>query len=146
MKKLLEKEDLFKLKERTHLKNTSNYNCQSPTYMYSNLSYMDSGYGSACYKKRWKTINNGWEINSIRDTLDVSSLEKEQANYLKKKDELVAKYNGKYIALVNGEVKDSDDTFSDLAKRVYSKFGYREIFMTLVTKEKSPHKLSPKFV
>ena len=41
-------------------------------------------------------------------------------------------YNRKYIAIIGNNIVDIDADFSSLAKRIYMKFGYREIFMTRV--------------
>ncbi len=44
-------------------------------------------------------------------------------------EDLLSKYEGVYIAILDRRVIDSDDTFNELAQRVYAKFGYRDIFM-----------------
>lgn len=49
--------------------------------------------------------------------------------YRENKEEIVAKYLGNYIAIVNNSVVDFDADFSKLAERVYGKYGYRPIFM-----------------
>ena len=49
--------------------------------------------------------------------------------------EFLGEYEGKYIALINKEVVDSDPAFSPLAKRVYKKYGYKAILMTKVEAE-----------
>jgi cell division protein FtsZ len=48
---------------------------------------------------------------------------------------LLSKYEGKYIAILNGEVVDADSEFSILAERVYSRYGYADIYMPKVEKK-----------
>ncbi|MGP8215065.1 MAG: DUF5678 domain-containing protein [Bacteroidia bacterium] len=63
-----------------------------------------------------------------------------------KKSELLKRFKGKYIAMLNGEVLDNDTDISELASRIYEKYGYRTIFMPLVTaKKEKVHRMSPKF-
>lgn len=63
-----------------------------------------------------------------------------------KKEEYLPDFEGKYIALENGKLLDSDIDFSALAKRVYEQHGYRPIFMPLVTKDERKYRIrSPKF-
>jgi len=52
-------------------------------------------------------------------------------------DELEAKYKGKYVAIWEGTVYDSDADLAALAERVYSTLGYRPIFMPYIGKRKS---------
>lgn len=63
-------------------------------------------------------------------------IEIEKKVFEAKKDFYLENYEGKYIALLNGKVLDYSEDFSQLAQRVYEKFGYKEIFMTLVTRNK----------
>jgi len=48
---------------------------------------------------------------------------------------LLDKYEGKYIAILSREVVDADDDFSLLAERVYSCYGYKDIYMPKVEKK-----------
>ena len=57
----------------------------------------------------------------------------EQAAFERMKPELLKTHKGKWVAIHNGELVDSDDDDKTLAKRVYGKFGYRTILMTQVT-------------
>lgn len=45
------------------------------------------------------------------------------------RDELVAQYKGKYVAIWKDAVYDSDEDLAALAERVYTALGYRRIFM-----------------
>jgi hypothetical protein len=74
------------------------------------------------------------------------SIAMEKKFYEDQKEKYLAEYEGKYIALENGILLDSDLDFSALAKRVYEQHGYRPIFMPFVTKEDRQYKIrSPKF-
>lgn len=55
--------------------------------------------------------------------------------YLRNKKEIEEKYIGKFIAIVNEEIVDTDQDFSELSKRIYKKYGYKTIFMTFVSKK-----------
>jgi len=50
---------------------------------------------------------------------------------------LLEKYGGSYIAILEGEVADADDDFSTLAERVYSRYGYKDIYMPKVERERA---------
>ena len=74
------------------------------------------------------------------------SLEREREMYERNKEHYLSNYEGKYIALLSGVVLDSDKDFSNLAKRVFEKNGYKPIYMPLVTREEKEYKIaSPKF-
>lgn len=47
-------------------------------------------------------------------------------------EELVAQYKGKYVAIWNNSVYDSDEDLGALAERVYASLGYRPIFMPYI--------------
>jgi hypothetical protein len=63
-------------------------------------------------------------------------IRKGKAYFDKHKDEIIAKYDGENIAIIDDEIVDHDKEFSNLAKRVYEKYGYRTIYMPLIGKEK----------
>ena len=62
--------------------------------------------------------------------------------------QLVSRYEGKYVAVLNGQVVDSDIDERALVQRVYQKFGYQPIYVQLVTLGSLPvHRLvSPQVV
>lgn len=77
---------------------------------------------------------------------EINSLDVERKLYEDKKEKYLKDYEGKYIALQNEVVLDSDLEFSKIAERVYSKYGYKPIFMPFVTKEERTLRLrSPRF-
>jgi len=61
--------------------------------------------------------------------------------YDQNKAEYLTKFEGKYITMLNGTVLDSDPDFSNLATRVYKKYGYQAIYMPLVTRREKPYKI-----
>ncbi len=76
---------------------------------------------------------------------DINMLELAEKYYEEHKESLLKKYGGKYIAIINNEVIDSDSDFSQLANRVYKKYGYQTIYMPFVgTKERVVKIPSPK--
>jgi hypothetical protein len=47
--------------------------------------------------------------------------------------QLVSMYEGRYVAVLNGQVVDSDINERALVQRVYQKFGYQPMYAQLVT-------------
>ena len=67
------------------------------------------------------------------------------AYYEANRQAFLKEYEGRYIAIINKTVVDSDTEFSPLAKRVYAKYMYKAILMTLVEAEpKVVHIRSPR--
>ncbi|MBI2919236.1 MAG: hypothetical protein HYY01_14780 [Chloroflexi bacterium] len=64
--------------------------------------------------------------------------------YHKHFETLYQTYAGKYIALIEGEVVDSDSDFSSLAMRVYEKYGYKDIYMPKVERERTVRVSGPR--
>jgi hypothetical protein len=64
-----------------------------------------------------------------------SKLKQSELYYTTHLYELVAKYNGKFVAIIDNHVVDSDPNLDLLMQRVYETFGYRPILMRRVTKE-----------
>jgi hypothetical protein len=56
-------------------------------------------------------------------------LERERAAFERLKPELLKTHPGKWVAIVDGELVDSDDDEDALVQRVYAKYGYRTIFV-----------------
>ena len=72
---------------------------------------------------------------------DREIVEIEKKMYEQKKEEYLIKYERKYIALRNGKVLDFDDDFSNLATRVYQKYGYIAIFMPQVLRKEKRYRI-----
>ena len=62
--------------------------------------------------------------------------------------QLLSMYEGKYVAVLNGQVVDSDVDERVLVQRVYQKFGYQPMYVQWVTAGSLPvHRLmSPQVV
>jgi hypothetical protein len=52
--------------------------------------------------------------------------------------QLVAMYEGKYVAVLDGQVVDSDIDERALVQRVYQRFGYQPMYAQLVTSGSLP--------
>lgn len=48
---------------------------------------------------------------------------------------MLAKHEGKYIAIINDQVPDVDSDFGVLARRMYAKYGYRHLLIRKVERE-----------
>ena len=73
---------------------------------------------------------------------DKEKLKMEVNEFEFNKRRFLAEYEGKYIALVNGKVLDSDKDFNTLAKKVFGKYDYRPIYMPFVTREKRKFRIA----
>lgn len=60
-------------------------------------------------------------------------LAQEQAAFERMKPELLKTHKGKFVAIHDGKLVDSDADEETLVERVYSKFGYHTILITEVT-------------
>ena len=49
------------------------------------------------------------------------------------RSELVKTHKGRFVAILNNQVVDTDSEMGTLARRVYARFGYRPIYMQKVT-------------
>jgi len=68
----------------------------------------------------------------------VQQLNEEREAYLKIKTKLLAdpEYAGKFVAILKGKVVDKDSDESELARRVYAKYGYVVVYIERVQREK----------
>lgn len=76
---------------------------------------------------------------------DVPSEGSQPADYLKFQEakryfqenraQVLEKYKSNFIAILDNTVVDHDSNFSELARRVYEKFGYQTIYMPFVESE-----------
>lgn len=66
---------------------------------------------------------------------DCVKFEEAKKYFEENKAQLLAKYRGMFIAIMASSVVDQDKDFSELAKRVYEKFGYQAIYMPFVQSE-----------
>ena len=73
--------------------------------------------------------------------------ERSREYYSKNFRSILTQYEGYFIAIIDDEIVDSDEEFSELAKKVYAMFGYRDIFMPRVVREPETIKLrSPRIM
>ena len=70
--------------------------------------------------------------------LDRKKISEESKRYRQLHAELRAKHLDKYIAMLNGEVVDTDADFQVLHKRVRQRFGRKPVMITLVQEAAEP--------
>ena len=71
--------------------------------------------------------------SSHEDAAD--SFERSIAFFEKHRHELLRDYEGKFIAIIRDQVVDSDADWEVLARRVYQRLGYGDIFMPKVERQ-----------
>jgi hypothetical protein len=103
-------------------------------------AFIDIGQRWHCYGWKGAAVLNPLQI--VWESEEPPPSEKELVEswdrYLEEhRAELEAKYKGKYVAIYEDTVYDSDIDLAALAKRVYSTLGYRQIFMPYIGKHKS---------
>jgi len=104
-------------------------------------AFVDIGQKRYCYVWNRSPILNPlqvvWQREEQAPPVSTKLSEKELLDswdrYLEEHwDELEAKYKGKFVAIWEGTVYDSDADLAALAERVYSTLGYRPIFMPYI--------------
>ncbi len=65
---------------------------------------------------------------------DLSPIAKDMAWYEANKPKLLRRYEGEYVAIIDGKVVDHNKEFGPLAGRVFKKYGVRAIFMPQVVR------------
>lgn len=60
------------------------------------------------------------------------------------KEKLLRRYEGKRIAIIDGEIVDCGDDLPTLAKRVWARYGKVPIFMPLVIGNPRVYRVSPR--
>lgn len=63
-------------------------------------------------------------------------LQREREAFETMKPELLQKYAGQFVAILDSQLWDADSDKRALAKRVYARFGYRTLLMTEVRKRR----------
>jgi cell division protein FtsZ len=77
-----------------------------------------------------------YELLGLRGLLtEIIEFQEAKAFFEANRRKLLDKYEGNYIAILNKEVIDVDDDFSLLAERVYSRYGYKDIYMPKVERK-----------
>lgn len=78
---------------------------------------------------------------------DLKPLEADMGWYEAHRRQLLRRYPGEYVAILNGRVLDHDSDFSALAGRVFAKVGVRPLFMPqCVAGDQVVHLRSPRRV
>lgn len=85
-----------------------------------------------------------WEDLSVADVpgegaqpTDYVKFQEAKRYFQENKAQILEKYRDNFIAILDNTVVDHDREFSELAKRVYEKFGYQTIYMPFVESEPS---------
>ena len=68
---------------------------------------------------------------------DYMKIEEAKRYFRENRAEILGKYRGMFVAVVENSIVDCDKDFSELAKRIYEKFGYQTIYMPFVESEPS---------
>lgn len=83
-----------------------------------------------------------WEDVSVVDiptegseATDYAKFQEARRYFRENRTQILEKYRGNFIAILDNEIVDHDRNFSELAKRVYEKFGYQAIYMPFVQSE-----------
>jgi hypothetical protein len=75
---------------------------------------------------------------SITQSIDEESKQKlrqSELYFISHIADLISKYEGKFVAIVDNNVIDSDNNIDSLMVRVYTNFGYRPILMRRVSRD-----------
>jgi len=90
-----------------------------------------------------KFLKEGEEGKQEKSTPIDELLWPDRKAFLGMKNSLLAdpKYAGKYVAILDSKLIDSDDDQGRLAKRVYGKYGYRRIYMSKVEREEPVYRI-----
>lgn len=85
-----------------------------------------------------------WEDLSVADVpgegaqpADYVKFQEAKRFFHENKAQILENYRGSFIAILDNSVVDHDRDFSELAKRVYEKFGYQTTYMPFVESEPS---------
>lgn len=68
-----------------------------------------------------------------RDRLE--AFQREKSYVRRNRERLIEEFEGRFIAVMGDSLVDNDEDFSALAERVFSKFGYKPIFMPLIRRD-----------
>lgn len=66
---------------------------------------------------------------TVTQETELSVFEEARRYFEEQKQSLLEQFPGRYIAIIDGKVVDSDTDFGELATRVYKQFGYKAIYM-----------------
>ena len=83
----------------------------------------------------WEKVSVAEVPGEGSEPTDYLKLQEAKRYFQENKAQILERYRGDFIAILNNAVLDHDRSFSELAKRVYEKFGYQTIYMPLVESE-----------
>lgn len=91
------------------------------------------------YRMPWPNSLFDW-MNTGTCDADISSrsvplIEQDVEYFERNRSELIKRYNGKYIAVLDGQVIGDNPDLSLLANEIYGKYGLREILIRRVEEE-----------
>jgi hypothetical protein len=88
-----------------------------------------------------------WQESRAERHRPLSALQKEREAFHRLWDQLLKTHKGQFVAVLDGQVVDSDVDNCKLAQRVYSKFGYVPIYIQRVEEKPTVYDLpSPEVV
>ena len=83
----------------------------------------------------WEDLSVGDVPSESVQPADYPKFEEAKRYFQENKTQILEKYKGDFIAILDNAVVDHDKDFSELAKRVYEKFGYQTTYMPFVESE-----------
>jgi PHD/YefM family antitoxin component YafN of YafNO toxin-antitoxin module len=88
-----------------------------------------------------------WQESRTKKHRQLSALQREREAFLQLRDQLLKTHGGQFVAVLDGQVVDSDVDNCELARRVYSKFGYVPIYIQKVEEKPTGYDIpSPEVV
>ena len=73
-----------------------------------------------------------WQESRAERHRQLSAWQKEREAFYKLRDQLLKTHRGQFVAILNGQIVDSDVDNCELAQRVYNKFGYVPVYIQIV--------------
>jgi len=80
------------------------------------------------------------ELESDEVSENAALFETEKKTFWALREQLLDQYEGEYVAIYQGRVVDHDTDKLKLGLRVYQRFGYRPIYVQLVSRQGLPVK------
>lgn len=88
-----------------------------------------------------------WQESRTERHRQLSALQKEREAFHQLRDQLLKTHRGQFVAVLDGQVVDSDADNCELARRVYNKFGYVPIYIQRVEEKPTVYEIpSPEVV
>ncbi len=84
--------------------------------------------------------------DQFRRQKEAEEFDRAFAWYKEHRTELLQQYEGLYVAILEGEVVDSDQSIEALVGRIYARYGHRDFFTAKVEAVEKVHRISPRLV